>query len=578
VVSPPAPLPVAGPSSASGPGTRLALAGILTAALGLRLWGIGYGLPWLFYFHDEPQIVLRALRFGTGDLNPHFFVWPATLLLHLAFLAYGVLFVTGRVLGWWTGAEGFAGAYFTDPTPFYLLPRLQSVAFGVITVWLAWRLGRAGWGAAVGIAAALGLAVNSLHGHYSHLAHPVTAMTAFVTLGLWAAVRLANGGSTRHLVVAAVATGLGTACQYHAALLAVPVAMAIGLRAREARGAERWTWVVRGVAAGAGAVLVFLAICPYALLDFAAFRGDLGWIAHKAAGAKPVGPVAGLAAFARQCLSPALGPALAVAAAAGVLVAGWIRNRADAVLLVFVLGYLGIASRAGELNDRYAIPLVVPALVLTARAFFWAATRAGSLRRRAAWAVPLATLAVCAGPALDLVRTDFTMTRGDTRLDALRWFEANVPADERVVIDMSRFWNSASPPLAENRQRLTERMSEIAAGVTGGGHSGVYAEFFRRRLARPHVPAYYLISTHMGDSVRTLDAYRADGFRWAVVSEQAAELQRARARDGDSTGLAYYRSLEQGAPLVAEFRPRPWRRMGPVIRVYRLDPPHEATR
>src|SRR5262249_37777717 len=93
------------------------------------------------YFHDEPQVVLRALRFGTGDLNPHFFIWPGTLLLYLAFFAYGALYLVGALAGWWRGAAGFAGAYFQDPTPFYLLARLESVAFGVWGVWLAWRLG-----------------------------------------------------------------------------------------------------------------------------------------------------------------------------------------------------------------------------------------------------------------------------------------------------------------------------------------------------------------------------------------------------------------------------------------------------
>ena len=82
-----------------------AIAGLLLLAASVRLWGIRYGLPWLFYFHDEPQVVLRALRFGTGDFNPHFFIWPATLLLYLAFLSFVGLFAVGKVAGWWTGKE-----------------------------------------------------------------------------------------------------------------------------------------------------------------------------------------------------------------------------------------------------------------------------------------------------------------------------------------------------------------------------------------------------------------------------------------------------------------------------------------
>ena len=556
---------------ASSPTPALALGLVVALALGLRLWGIGYGLPWLFYFHDEPQIVLRALRLGTGDLNPHFFIWPGTLLLYLALLSYAGLFLVGRGLGWWSGKEGFAAAYFADPTAFYLLARLQSVGFGVWTVWLAHGLGRAGWGTPVGLAAALGLAINALHGHYAHLAHPVTAMTAFVTLGLWAALRVASDGSTRHLAMGALAAGLGVSCQYHAGLLAVPLAIAVLYRAAESAGAERRGWLVRGLAAGGLAVLVFLAISPYVVLDHRAFRADLAWITAKAAGDRP-GVLAGLAAFARQCLIPSLGIPLALASGAGALLAVAIRSRADMVLLGFAVAYLVLASRAGVLNDRYGIPLVVPAVILAARAVAWTLARLRAPARAATWGVPLAVLALCAPQGLALVETDLTMTRGDTRIEALRWFESHVPADQRVLIDMSRFWNSASPPLAENRARLSERLAEVEAGVSGAGHGSAYADFYRYRLAHPRQPAYYLLSTDMGDSARTLAAYRSDGFQWAVVSEMAVQLSQARARAGDSTGLRYYRSLEQEAEPVAEFRPERWRRMGPVIRVYRLRP------
>ena len=533
-------------SGARDPHVPLAVLGLVLAlALALRVWGIGYGLPWLFYFHDEPQVVLRALRFGTGDLNPHFFIWPGTLVLYLAFLALATLFVVGRALGWWTGKEGFAAAYFADPTAFYLLPRLQSVAFGVWTVWLAFGLGRAGWGAGVGIAAALGLAVNALSAHYAHLA------------------------------LGALATGLGASCQYHAGLLAVPIGIAVLYRAFGAAGDDRLRWLIHGGAAGVLAVPVCLAVSPFVVLDHRTFRADLAWITAKAAGGSGGGAgdlASGLVAFVRQCLVPALGFPLLIAAAVGAAIGLAVRTRADVLVIAFTVAYLALASRAGSLNDRYAIPLVVPALLLAARASGWALARASASARLATFGVPIAILVLSAPTALQLVETDATMTRGDTRIEALRWFEANVPADERVLIDMSRFMNSTSPPLAENRERLTERLAEVDAGLSGAGHGAAYADFFRYRLAHPRKPAYYLRSTGTGDTLETLGAYRDAGFRWAVVSGIAVDNAEARARAGDSTGIRYYRALQREATQVAEFRPERWRRMGPVIRVYRFEP------
>jgi hypothetical protein len=557
-------------------GTRAGIALFLVVALALvlRLWGIHYGLPWLFYFHDEPQVVLRALRFGTGDFNPHFFLWPGTLLIEVAFLSYGGLFLVGRGLGWWSGREGFAAAYFRDPSPFYLLARFQSVVLGTWSVWLANGLGRAAYSAEVGLAAALGLAVNAMAAHYAHLAHPVTAMTAFTVLGLWSAVRLANGGPPRALLHGALATGFGMAAQYHAGLLVVPIGVAVALRAAESAGAERGRWLVRGAGAGVLALVVFLALSPYVALDAPAFRADLAWITAKtngALGGTSRGSLAGLVAFARECVRPALGIPLALAAMAGVLLALLRRTRSDLVLLSFGAAYLLLVSRAGVLNDRYAIPLVVPALVLAARAIGWALAGLRVAEGRSAWAVPAIVVLLCTPPALELIESDVTMTRTDTRIESLRWFETHVPAGSRVVIDMMRFWNTSSPPLAEDSTRLRERLAEAEGGFTGAGHSSAYADFYRHRLQHPHAPAYYLRSTDLGDSTRTLDEYRREGFRWAVVSEDAVRMQASRAAAGDSSGIRYYLSLERAGDPVAEFRPERWRRRGPVIRIYRLD-------
>lgn len=564
-----APAPVPGGRSAA-----LALAIVLIVACGLRAWGLGYGLPWLFYFHDEPQVVLRALRFGTGDLNPHFFVWPGILLMYLAFASYAVLFVAGRIAGWWAGKDGFAAAYFQDPSAFYLLPRLHSVAFGTWTVWLAHALGRASYGVPVGLAAAVGLAVNALHAHYAHLAHPVTAMTAFTTLGLWSAVRIAGGGGTRDLAIGALALGLGTSAQYHAGLVAVPLAAAVLIRAAAEPG-SRLRWIGRGAAMGLGGVALFLVLSPYVVLDNATFRADLAWITAKTEGSLRgvrVGPFEGLRGFVSMCVVPAFGVPLALAAAAGAVFALVRRTRADLVLLAFVVAYVVLASRAASVNGRYAIPLIVPGLLFAARLVAAAADSrlpAGAARA----AAPALAIALLSAPlALELVETNVKMTRSDTRIDALRWFEAEVPADSRVVLDMLKFWNTASAPLAENRVRIEERIAEIRGGIAGAGHSSAYLEYFRFRLEHPHVPGYYVRGTEMGFSARPLDEYRREGYEWVMVSEDAAGPMRGRAAPPDSSGPAFYRAVERELVPVAEFRPERWKRLGPVIRVYRLGP------
>jgi hypothetical protein len=153
----------------------------------------------------------------------------------------------------------------------------------------------------------------------------------------------------------------------------------------------------------------------------------------------------------------------------------------------------------------------------------------------------------------------------------LRWFETHVPADSRVVLDMLRFWNTATAPLAENRARLEERVAEVTRGVSGGGASTAYLDYYRYRLEHPVHPAYYVTGTDMGFDARPLAEYRARGFTWAMVNGDLADALRNRAAPADSSGPAFYRSLARDAAPVAVFRPERWKSRGPVITIYRLD-------
>jgi len=63
------------------------LIGVTLLAISLRIWGINFGLPYL-YHPDEPVGVRIAQRmFKTGDLNPHFYHWPS-LTFYINALAY----------------------------------------------------------------------------------------------------------------------------------------------------------------------------------------------------------------------------------------------------------------------------------------------------------------------------------------------------------------------------------------------------------------------------------------------------------------------------------------------------------
>src|SRR3989304_1548012 len=85
-------------------------------------------------------ILLLAMAFGTGDLNPHYFIYPS-LYMYVLFIVYGMTYIGGRLLGAFGSTDDFIRLFFTDAPIFYLPGRLIAAFGGVATGWMVYKLG-----------------------------------------------------------------------------------------------------------------------------------------------------------------------------------------------------------------------------------------------------------------------------------------------------------------------------------------------------------------------------------------------------------------------------------------------------
>src|SRR5690554_2966697 len=67
--------------------------------------------------YDEGYTIKQALAFGTGDLNPHRWVYPTAYTYLLAF-SYGVVYAVGHLFGVYADLSHFAAQFFADPRVF----------------------------------------------------------------------------------------------------------------------------------------------------------------------------------------------------------------------------------------------------------------------------------------------------------------------------------------------------------------------------------------------------------------------------------------------------------------------------
>lgn len=211
--------------------TLWSLAAILLLAAGLRIWGcFGQGYP-RCYYGDEYTNIERALRYGAqGSPDPGGWFNKPALGFYVLVIEYGAYYGVGCVTGKWENAYEFGVSYFQDQGPFLLIGRLSTALFGVLTVLLAYRLGKSLFDRRAGLLAALVLAVTLGHVASSQQVKmdvPAAFWNTWCTLLL---VSIMRRGRYRDYVWAGLLAGLGMATKYYSLIMLMPIGLAHLLR------------------------------------------------------------------------------------------------------------------------------------------------------------------------------------------------------------------------------------------------------------------------------------------------------------------------------------------------------------
>lgn len=263
-----APPQTATQSSAAARATRwpwgtLALVLIALVAFGLRVYAVGWGLPYTPH-PDEPVIVNAVLgMLRRGDWNPRYFGYPslyfyALRLVLAAHLRYGLGTGLYRSIA---DLPLTTDIYVTTPG-FYVWGRTLTALLGTLTLVPLYLIGRRWWGVGVGLVAAALLAFMPFHMRNSQYitVDVATALTALLALA--ATLRILERPGWRTYALAGFLMGLAAATKYNVSLIALTIAVAHAMvwgRASLRRG---------GLLAWAGlwSLIGFVAGTPYAVL------------------------------------------------------------------------------------------------------------------------------------------------------------------------------------------------------------------------------------------------------------------------------------------------------------------------
>ena len=436
---------------------RLALLGIVLVAAVLRFWGIQHGLPFTMGRPDEPEALQHTVHFPDGDLNPRWFVYP-----NLFFW-----------LIWLWGEAGLAVLRPFAPQPSWsvmldshmatllFIGRIGSALVGVATVLAVWRIGRRLDGPALGLAASFLLAVCFLHVRDSHALKADVWLTFAVLPTLWLLARYAKAPDAGGAARAGAAVGIATALKYPGVLLLAPAFHAMRIAAQEAGGgAARWRELAVLVAV---AVVVFLVLDPYILLDSERLRTTFTFSVQAVYGTRPhvvppphAGPLELVWWYLTTrtfdyhlTISLRYGFGLAIAFLTPVAIALGLRRSEPPFFRLaasFCVAYYFVNALSQVGQSRYMTPLMPLIALLVARCVLALAHRIAAAPLRPVLAASMIAL-LAAEPAMSSIAHDRIVARADTRAQALQWMTEHLPPNAVVARLGSTYFPVADPEL-----------------------------------------------------------------------------------------------------------------------------------
>jgi hypothetical protein len=546
---------------------------ILGIALVLRIWGIWFGLPYV-YHNDESKEVIRALQLGAGSYD-----FGRVLkggYFYLLFFEYGVYFVILKLMGLVHSTLEFAYLYIRDPSGFYLIGRITTAFFGALNVVLVYILGSTIYSSRVGVLSGLFLALNILHARHSHYVTVDVPMTCLASFSLWYAIRVYQTGRLKYYILGAFFAGLAIQTKAPAVVLLIPLLIAhyFYLQQEEDKEGVRDFFLGKKMILGTTVFLVVLVGGnPGLVFEAKALSGLLkGFLGATERSLESVmmmharEPV-NLWVYYLDALRASMGIPLFVVSFLGVVYGIYRHKKEDILVIAFFLSYYVMMSFSRHqflFYDRYMIPVLPILVLLGARLVEEGCLRVVSGKARV-FATSLVFL-ILVWPGYKIVRENYLISHKDTRTYAKEWIETNIPSGSRVLIEGSRTKPApSSVPLQNSRENIAKKIQEYRKTEPD---KAKYLEFELKLL---YGRTYDLITVGDHASMSTdkwkdVSYYKESGVEYIVLRPDMFE--------GENEVLSdFYQSVKHDprVTLAMRFEANSINRPGPTIEIYQIE-------
>ncbi|MBN1593088.1 MAG: glycosyltransferase family 39 protein [Candidatus Coatesbacteria bacterium] len=516
------------------------LVAIIGIAAGVFLSGIRKDLPYSHEIDENIYVDLAVKMVSTGDMNPRWFGNPgSTVIYPLVFLFK--LWTAGEYGGGLIGANPIiVHAYAADQTEYYILGRMLTVLYALLSILMTYLVGKRLFGERVALIGAFFSTISPLIVYYGQVVRTDLAGTFFTMLSLWLILRIYDAPSTKNQVLAGLAIGSAIATRYFMVILC-PALVAVDVMLFRMRRGESNAGKVnlRSMAAGLLAVPIsFVLWSPFFVLDLPrAIRSIIYEARPSHFGHDGLSFFGNLAWYLTKSIPANLTLPIAILTVAG-LVLVFLRRRPEQLLIVSFAVLLLLCTSLSKLHwSRWTIQLFPTMALLAAYALCetlaYLVDRASFVRRRTGAALTVLIVVFSILLVHDLLLFTIGETATSTRILAREWVIRNLPDGAKVAYETysvnldatSEYFELFGPTMLAARGSLREFYN------AGFEYLVVTSSIYDRFLAQP-------------------DRYPCEA--------------------------SFYSTLFEKGYLVKEFKPSDLNR-GPTVRIYRIRGPADRT-
>lgn len=531
--------------------TSLVMLTILALGGALRVYGIDFGLPFL-YNVDEPDFVNRAFNLlSNKSLNPHWFGHPGTVTIYCLAVLFSVYSAVAVAVGHFADFAAVRAVVRLDPSEFYLAGRLMIAAFGLGVVYLTFELAKRISSREVGYFAALLVAIAPLSVDLSRLIRTDIQVTFFILLVLLCCLRIVERGQARDYIAAGLSLGIAVATKYPAVIGCLPVILAAMLATKNRDESARSSFVLLLIAGAASVTGAFLA-SPFLFIDIRTVLHDVageGRAEHLSATSE--GFLSSLYWYVSEVLVANFTLAGLLLALIGATTLLRNRDRSGALLLLgFIVPFWLFVSTLNLRWERWFMPVIPVIAIFCASGFVWLLEYLRKFPDVIARSAQATVLLGLLGISSVLIHADYVhaaeLARGDTRTEAGKWILANVSKDSVLLME-------------RNTPQLPKDTYVILRPKAGRIEESPSVAVSRSRFHR--------VDGAIG-SLRSVEEVRNSAAEYVVISNEYD--RRLAEKERYAAELPIYEDLFEHARLVHVSTPVRGRMSGPIIRVFKL--------